>query len=157
MKCTEAESLIAEKVLGFISVERKKELDDHLAVCFHCRQEMERYCIAEEALRAGAPEQMQPDLADRVVSLAGSAKGNGLRLLKLGAPALAAAAVLLAVVISPVFFSNNGNDMTKLEVLEAYAQDIEVLGMGEGVTASNAEIDYERYGVSDEVSGYLIQ
>ena len=118
---------------------------------------MERYCIAEEALRAGAPEQMQPDLADRVVSLAGSAKGNGLRLLKLGAPALAAAAVLLAVVISPVFFSNNGNDLTKLEVLEAYAQDMEVLGMGEGVTASNAEFDYERYGVSDEVSGYLIQ
>lgn len=157
MKCTEAESLIAEKVLGFISVERKKELEDHLAVCSHCKKEMEWYSVAEEALKSRGSEQMQTDLADRVVSLAGSSNRRGFRLVKLAGPVLAAAAVLLVVVISPVFFSNDGNDTTRLEVLEAYAEDMEVLGIGDGISVSNAEFDYESYGVSDKVSEYLIQ
>ena len=158
MKCTEAEHLIAERVLGFVSVEREKELEEHLAVCSHCRQEVERYFIVEDALRAGGSEQIQPDFADRVVSLAGSANNRkSFRLLKLSAPSLAAAAVLLAIVISPVFFSNDSNDMTRLEVLEAYAEDMEVLGIGENATVSDAEFGYENYGVSDKVSEYLVQ
>ena len=158
MKCTEAEFLIAESVLGFISVEQKKELEEHLATCSQCRKEMEWYSIAEEVLRPRGLEQMQQtDLADHVVSLAGSSNGRRFRLVRLAGPVLAAAAVLLAVILSPVFFSNDGNDMTRLEVLKAYAEDMEVLGMEDGISVSSAELDYENYGVSDKVSEYLIQ
>ena len=42
MNCRKAEELIADRVLGFISEDQKKELEGHLAECPHCRQEAEQ-------------------------------------------------------------------------------------------------------------------
>ncbi|UZJ42558.1 zf-HC2 domain-containing protein [Prosthecochloris sp. SCSIO W1101] len=161
MKCTEAEHLIAEMALGFISESQRKELEDHLSVCAQCRQEAEHYSVAVEALKPGVSERMIS--AEEVESVVSSGLGrksnNNFKLLKLGGPVLAAAAVFLAIVISPMFFSGNSGDMTRLEVLEAYAEDIEATGMENGYnyTMYNTEFNYEHYGVSDTVSEYLVR
>ena len=157
MKCIEAESLIAEKVLGFISDARKKELEDHLVKCPHCRQEAEHYLVTVQALKSGISEKVAPGLPDRVVCLARSGRKRRFRLVKLGVPALAAAAVLLAIIITPAFFSGNNHDMTRLEVLEAYAEDMESLGMGSDFSVYDTEFSYENYGVPRRVTEYLTQ
>lgn len=164
MKCTEAEHVIAEMALGFISESKRKELEDHLSVCAHCRQEAEHYSVAVEALKAGVSERMiSAEEVESVVSVVSSGlerkSNHNVKLLKLGVPVLAAAAVFLAIVISPMFFSGNGSDMTRLEVLEAYAEDLEATGMENdyNYTMYNTEFNYEHYGVSDTVSEYLIQ
>lgn len=161
MKCTEAEHVIAEMALGFVSENKRKELEDHLSGCAHCRQEAEHYSVAVEALKAGASERLTAgELVERVVSSGLDGKsGNNLKVMKIGVPVLAAAAVFLAVVISPMFFSGTGSDMTRLEVLEAYAEDLEAAGMENdyNYTMYNAEFNYEHYGVSDAVSEYLIE
>ena len=157
MNCRKAEALIADRVLGFISEDQKKELEDHLAECPHCRQEAEQYLAATQALKSSTSGKMAPDFADHVVSLAGSGKRKSFRLLKLGAPALAAAAVLLAIVITPTFFSNNNNNTTRLEILEAYAEDLEALGIGSGFSVFDTEFSYENYGVPSKVTDYLTQ
>lgn len=157
MDCSKAEELIADRALGFIQSDEEMKLEKHLAECPDCRREADEYSLAVSALKEEESVQHIAGLSDTVLAEVGSPKQNKFRIIKLSLPALAAAAVLLAVIISPVFFSNNGNDMTKLEVLEAYAQDMEILGLGEDITVANAEFDYESYGVSDKVSEYLVQ
>ncbi len=155
MHCTKAEHLVADKALGLLSDDLRKELDSHLAACSRCRKQAGEYVVATQALAVSGSGQMQPDLADRVVALAESGERKHFRLLQLPVPALAAAAVLLAVIISPVFFLQNDDQNVRMEVLQAYAEDLEYFGAGNSATLSDAEFSYGNYGVSGNVTDYL--
>lgn len=157
MNCRKAEELIADRVLGFIDSSQQDELEKHLAECPKCRREALEYACAADALKEDAAAQSINGLADTVLAGVESPKWNNLRIVKMAVPALAAAAVLLMIVLSPVFFSNDSSDMTSLQVLEAYADDFEAIGMESGIAEYDTGFSYENYGVSDSLSSYLVQ
>lgn len=157
MNCRKAEELIADRALGFIDSGQQQELDKHLAQCPKCRQEAEHYSLAVQALKESDAVDMIDGFTEKVLAGVGSAKRNDFRIIKLAMPALAAAAVLLMIVLSPVFFSNDSTDMTTLQVLEAYAEDFDALGMEGGIADYDADFSYDEYGVSDSLSQYLVQ
>ena len=160
MNCRKAEELIADKALGFIDSVQELELEKHLAHCPKCRQEVEEYSLAVSALlQKDNAVQGMSELVDSVSVLAavGSARKNSFKIIKLAVPAMAAAAVLIMIVLSPVFFLDNGTDMTTLQVLEAYAEDFDVLGMESGYADYDAEFSYDDYGVSDSLTQHLVQ
>lgn len=157
MNCRKAEELIADRALGFIDSDRQQELDKHLAQCPKCRREAEEYSLAVQALKERDTVDTVDGLADTVLAWAGSAKRNDFRIIRLAVPALAAAAVLLMIVLSPVFFSNDSTEMTRLQILEAYAEDFEAVGIGSGIADYDVDFSYEDYGFTDSLSNYLIQ
>lgn len=157
MNCRKAEELIADRALGFIDGGQQQELDKHLAQCPKCRQEAEHYLLAVQALKESDAVDTIDGFTEKVLAGVGSARRNDFRIIKLAVPALAAAAVLLMVVLSPVFFSNDSTDMTTLQVLEAYAEDFDALGMEGGIADYDADFSYDEYGVSDSLSQYLVQ
>lgn len=158
MNCRKAEELIADRVLGFIQSDEELELEKHLAECPDCRREAYEYSLAVRALEEKDAVQNIAGLSDTVLAAVGSSKKNKFRIIRLTVPALAAAAVLLMIVLSPVFFSDNGTDMTTLQVLEAYAEDFDALGMESGLYADyDEEFSYDDYGVSDSLTQHLVQ
>lgn len=158
MNCRKAEELIADRVLGFIQSDEELELEKHLAECPDCRREAYEYSLAVRALEEKDAVQNIAGLSDTVLAAVGSSKKNKFRIIRLTVPALAAAAVLLMIVLSPVFFSDNGTDMTTLQVLEAYAEDFDALGMESGWYADyDEEFSYDDYGVSDSLTQHLVQ
>lgn len=158
VNCRKAEELIADKALGFIDSVQELELEKHLAHCPKCRQEVEEYSLAVRALlQKDNAVQGMSGLIDSVLAAVGSTRKNNFRIIKLAVPAMAAAAVLIMIVLSPVFFSDNGTDMTTLQVLEAYAEDFDALGMESGYADYDAEFSYDDYGVSDSLTQHLVQ
>ena len=96
MDCRRAAELASASALGSIEGPELAELDQHAAGCPLCRAELERARGVLAALEC-APPPVPHDLADRIIA-AGRAEiaslPHGRRILKLLAPAAAAAAVL---------------------------------------------------------------
>lgn len=162
MNCTDAEQMMVDRALGLADSAGERELERHLAGCSRCREAADEYALAANALRPDASNLVLLEPAAEVAAGAVTAakrKGFRLRLLKVGFPALAAAAVLLAVVLSPVFFSHDesGASMTRLEVLQAYAEDLESLGSESTLNGYDEQFSYEDFGFSDADSAYLLQ
>ena len=158
MKCNDAEQLLADRALGCLEDDRRLELENHLEACSRCSREAEHYLEAARALRSSTPKRELSGLAASVVAEAISGKKHWLRLIKPRIPVLAAAAaVVLAIVTAPFFFGTDSGTMTRLEVIEAYAGDLESVGMGNGVPDYDTEFSYENYGVPENVTSYLIR
>ncbi|ASQ90518.1 hypothetical protein CHL67_05935 [Prosthecochloris sp. GSB1] len=162
MNCSDAEQMIVDRALGLADSAGERELEQHLAGCPRCRETAGQYALAADALRPAISNRLLLEPAAEVAAGAVAAakrKGFRLRLMKVGFPALAAAAVLLAVVLSPVFFSHdqNGSSMTRFEVLQAYADDLESLASESSVDAYDEQFGYEEFGFSDADSAYLLQ
>ncbi len=157
VNCRKAEELLADKVLGFIEAEQLDELEKHLAQCPKCRREADEYSLAVSALKEEDAVQSVAELSESVLAAVRPPKQNTFRIIKLAVPALAAAAVLLMIVLSPVFFSNDSTDMTTLQVLEAYAEDFDAIGMESGYADYDTEFSYDDYGVSDSLTQHLVQ
>jgi len=157
MDCNRAEELLADRALGFLSRELTDALENHLAGCERCRVEAERYRSVMDALQETAAENMHVDLSQRVMDAAGSLSKRKSAPLRLILPALAAAAVLLAMVITPMFTSENSLMMTRQEVLDAYSEDLEFLGISAEGIKSTQEFSYESYGVPPALAEYLVQ
>ncbi len=158
VNCRDAKELIAERALGFIQSDDELELEKHLAECPKCRREADEYSLAVSALKETDAVQDSAGLADAVLAaVADLPKQSSFRVIRFAVPALAAAAVLLMIVLSPVFFSDNGAEMTTLQVLEAYAEDFDVLGIESGYADYDAEFSYDDYGVSDSLTQHLVQ
>lgn len=158
MKCNDAERLLADKALGCLEEDRRPELENHLEVCSRCSREAGLYLEAARALRSSTPEPELSGLAASVAAEAVSGETRWLRLIKPRIPVLAAAAaVVLAIVTTPFFFGNDSETMTRLEVIEAYASDLESVGMGNGSPGYDTGFSYENYGVPENVTSYLIR
>ena len=157
MNCKNAEELIADRELGLLEGGQVNELEQHLSECADCRKLADEYAFAAEALKESRADTVPPALADDVLAKAGKIHGKQSKIFRLAVPAVAAAAVLLAVVLSPVFFSKDSSDMTTLQVLEAYAEDFEAIGMEDGIGDYDTGFRYEDFGVSDTLTTYINQ
>jgi len=157
MDCNRAEELLADRALGFLSRELTDALESHLAECERCRVEAERYSSIMDVLQETPGKSTLYDLPQRVMAAVGSPAKRKSAPLKLILPVLAAAAVLLVMVITPMFTSNNSFMMTRQEVLEAYSEDLEFLGISAEGINSTQEFSYESYGVPPALAEYLVQ
>ncbi|MCW8814724.1 MAG: zf-HC2 domain-containing protein, partial [Chlorobium sp.] len=155
--CNRAEELLADRALGLLSRKLSEALENHIAGCERCSVEAERYHSVMDALQETAAENMHVDLSQRVMDAAGSLSKRKSAPLRLILPALAAAAVLLAMVITPMFTSENSFMMTRQEVLDAYSEDLEFLGISAEGIKSTQEFSYESYGVPPALAEYLVQ
>ncbi|MCD4814643.1 zf-HC2 domain-containing protein [bacterium] len=155
MNCRKAETLLADQALGFLSAKQEKSLSDHLARCHHCQVQAGSYLSATRALQTNASEQMTFQLADRVIAHARPEKPQGFNPMKWWVPAVMGAVAVLMIGIMPLFFSTQSKDMTRQEVLNAYAEDLNQLGIHNEAKSYRSEFDYETYGVPGTVSQYL--
>lgn len=157
MNCKNAEELIADRELGLLDADQVNELEEHLSECDDCRKLVGEYALATLALKESRTDSVPFVLADDVLAFAGKHQGKRARLFRLAVPALAAAAVLLAVVLSPVFFTKDSSDMTTLQVLEAYADDFEAIGMEDGFDDYDTGFRYEDFGIVDTLTTSINQ
>ncbi len=163
MKCSVAEQMIIDHALGFLAEKQERELKHHLAACEQCRTLATSYGLAVQALQTqdiDSQAMLEPTWKTVATAVA-TEKRMPLqaKLTKAFLPLLAAAAVVLAILFSPVFFSDNKNgEFTRMEVIQAYADDLEYLEFGNETTAATSSgISFQEFGLSTDDASYLFQ
>lgn len=162
MKCSDAEQMIIDHVLGLQGHEQERELKRHLIECKDCRALSASYDLAVQALQTKETtlQSMLPPVRQAIAHAVATEERLSLhtRMTNVFIPILSAAAVLLAVLLSPVFFSDTSSgQLTRLEVLQAYADDLDFLEFGNSITTTSYEITYAELGLSTVDASHLLQ
>lgn len=157
MNCSQAEKLLAARVLGLLSPAQTRKLARHEENCATCRERAAGLERAGQVL--ATPWGLKPpaNLADRVLRNLPASSPPAPRRWLLWSPVLAGAVILLVVFAGP-FIRQRPPDMTTQEVLDAYSEDIESLGLWESQTSTNGNgvWNYQDIGVPQEISQYLL-
>lgn len=157
MNCRQAEKLLATRELGLLNPAQDRKLARHEEHCALCRKRAAALRQARLALETGTELRPPVNLADRVLRNLPASSPPAPRRWLLWSPVLAGAVILLVVFAGP-FIRQRPPDMTTQEVLDAYSEDIESLGLWESQTSTNGNgvWNYQDVGVPKEISQSLL-
>jgi len=159
MNCRKADKWLAKRILGILGAKQAEALADHLKECESCQEEARRYEQAYAALQAKLTTGPSPYLAEQVICLAKKKQLSPLSTQPRSwwLPALASAAVLGLVFFTVPRFFIPTVSMSAEEVLDAYSEDLNLLGFWEEEeNGFSDDFDYENYGIPPEISQYMI-